>query len=196
MVLGWLLVAICFLLTLQKALNRCHPDNRAMSPGQVWLNLIPCLNLVWSFLTVTRVADSLDREFRDRRLRTEGDYGRGIGITACVLNLVGGIPYIGVLFALGGLVCFIIYWVKIAGYSKQLADDEGYDRDDDYDDRPRKRSVRDDRYEDDEYEEDDRPRRRSVRDDDEEDDQPRSRRRDDEYDDEDDADDDRPRRRR
>lgn len=164
--LVFLVVYVLFLLCLQKALARCHPDNRAMNPGSVWLNLVPCLNVVWQFLTVIWVADSLDREFRDRRLRGDGDYGKGIGLASCVLNLLGNIPYIGLLFGLAGLVCFVVYWVKIAGLSRQLAEDDaggydddrpGRDRDDDryddeYDDRPRGRD-RDDGYD------DDRPRR-------------------------------------
>ncbi len=35
---------IFYLLTLSKALNRCSPANRSMSPGQVWLLLIPLFN--------------------------------------------------------------------------------------------------------------------------------------------------------
>jgi hypothetical protein len=31
-----------------------------MEPGMVWLNLIPVLSLVWQFITVIRVAESLE----------------------------------------------------------------------------------------------------------------------------------------
>jgi hypothetical protein len=170
-----LVIQIFYLLTLSRALRRCRPRNRRMEPGQVWLNLIPCFNIVWIFITVTRLADSLRDEFDDRRLRADGDFGRTLGITYNVLNLLGAIPYIGAIFSLAGLVCFILYWVKIAGYSRQLLEDSedrynSYDeRDDEGDDRGYKDREGDDRpsrrrrYEDDEYE--DRPRRR--RDDDE-----------------------------
>ena len=43
-----------------------------------------------------------------------------------------------------GLVCWIMYWVKIAGYTRMLQETgrEPYEgEDDDYDDRPRKRRV-------------------------------------------------------
>ena len=153
--LVFLVVYVLFLMSLQKALTRCHPDNRAMQPGMVWLNLVPCLNVVWQFLTVIWVADSLDREFRDRRLRSDGDYGKGLGLASCVLNLLGNIPYIGLLFGLAGLVCFIVYWVKIAGISRQLAEDDADAATGGYDDRP-PRDRDDDRYDD--Y--DDRPRGR------------------------------------
>lgn len=134
MCLVFLVVFIFFFLTLSKALSRCHWRNRTMEPGQVWLNFIPLFHLVWMFITATRVADSLRNEFYDRGWhRNEEDYGRGLGITACVLWIVGGLPYIGVLFAIGWLVCFIIYWVKIANFSGQLASREGFD---DFEDDP------------------------------------------------------------
>jgi hypothetical protein len=139
-----LIVAIFFLLTLSKALSRCHPRNRTMEPGQVWLNLIPLFNIVWQFITVYRVADSLRNEFSDRGWhRRDEDYGRGLGTAYCVLNLVSAIPYLGALFGLAGLICFIIYWVKIANYSSQLAAPGDYDDDNRDDDRDR--DARDDR---------------------------------------------------
>lgn len=177
-------VSILYYLTLSRALQQCSPRNRTMEPGQVWLNFIPCFNLVWIFITVSRIAESLSNEFHDRGMRSEGDYGRGLGITTYVLALCGIIPFIGPFISLGAMVCWIIYWVKIAGYSKQLREGESYrddedrayrrDKDDrDDDDRPSKRSRRDD-----DEEEDDRPSKRRRRDDDEdEDDRPSKRRR-------------------
>ncbi len=167
--LVYLVVVILFLLTLQKALNRCSPRNRTMQPGMVWLNFIPLFNIVWQFITVARVADSLRNEFRSRGQDRGDDYGRGLGIAACVLGMISGgfngagdaadelalLVVAGVL-GLAALGTFIAYWVKIAGYSKQIAsggyDDGGYgdydDRDDDRRDRGRDRDDRDDGYDD------------------------------------------------
>jgi len=167
-----LAVYIMYLMSLSKLLSRCAPRNRTMEPGQVWLNLIPCFNLVWQFITVIRIAETLDREYEDRGWRAEGDFGKGLGITYLCLNLAGIIPYIGVLFGLGALVCWIIYWVKMAGFSKRLAEGGGSrsrrdlddEESDDDDDRPsrRRRDNDDDRDPD----EDDRPRGRDDRNDD------------------------------
>ena len=151
-----LIIAICFLLTLSKALTRCSPRNRTMEPGQVWLNLIPLFNIVWQFITISRVGESLANEFHDRGWDRGGDdYGKSVGLTYCIMNLLSWIPYCGGLFGLIGLVCFIIYWVKIAGYSGRLASRAAEYDDDDDDDRRRDR--------DDEYDDDDRPRRRDRR---------------------------------
>jgi len=123
-----LLVYIFFLLTLQRALGRCRPQNRTMEPGLVWLNLIPFFNIVWQFVTVSKVATSLNNEFRTRgRHRRDEDYGLTIGMVSCGLNLAGVIPLLGILCALGGFVCWIIYWGRIAGFGAQLASTPAHD---------------------------------------------------------------------
>ena len=122
-VLGILLIpAIFYLLTLQKALERCDPQSRTTSPGSVWLLLIPLFNIVYQFIVVSNMARSLGNEFTRRGIaNVEREPGKTLGIAMCVLNIAGIIPVIGVLFALAGVVCWIIYWVKIADYSNKIA---------------------------------------------------------------------------
>jgi hypothetical protein len=116
-----IVVGIFYCLTLQKALNRCSPQNRAMSPGLVWLFLIPVFNLVWHFFIVLNMAKSLHAEFLYRGIVEEPNPGQGIGLAACILHVVSNIPYLGGLAFIGFLVCWIIYWIKIAGYSGKIA---------------------------------------------------------------------------
>jgi hypothetical protein len=103
---------IFYLLTLQKALNRCSPENRAMNPGMVWLMLIPFFNIVWHFMIVLNMAKSLAAEFQKRGIPEESNPGQTLGLIMCVACLLCG-PV--------GLICWILYWVKIAGYSGRLA---------------------------------------------------------------------------
>lgn len=117
----FLIPFIFYLLTLQKALNRCSPENRAMNPGMVWLTLIPLFGLVWQFFVVINVAKSLGAEFQKRGLSEESQPGKTLGLVMCILACCGIIPFLGVLCSLGALVCWIIYWVKIAGFSAKLA---------------------------------------------------------------------------
>jgi hypothetical protein len=116
-----LIPLIFYLLTLQKALNKCAPENRAMQPAMVWLMLIPCFSLIWHFFVVINMSKSLAAEFRARGIIEEPEPGKVIGLVMCGLACGGVIPFIGGLFGLGYLVCWIIYWVKIAGFSKKLA---------------------------------------------------------------------------
>ena len=159
-------VVIVFLLSLSKLLHQIAPRNRRMEPGEVWLNLIPCFCYVWNFITVLRVAESLRDEYRDRGMDYRvDDYGQSLGITTCVLNVCQYIPYLGSLLYLGAFVCFIIYWVKIAGYKRDLAESPSYRDEDDRDYRRR--------YDDEDDDRDDRPRRKPRREDDDRDDRDR-----------------------
>ena len=114
-------IMIMYLLTLQNTLKEVSVENQKMPPGQVWLTLIPLFGIVWIFIVVNRIADSLAAEFTKRNI-TDQDArpGYSIGITYCILNCCGIIPFVGALASLGGLVCWIIYWVKMSGYKKLL----------------------------------------------------------------------------
>jgi len=169
-----LAIHIVFLLNLSKCLQQVRPRNRDMEPGQVWLELIPIFGVVWKFIVINRVASSLKREYRDRRWSSRGeDFGQSIGMSYCICSVTSWIPYLGGFFGIGGLVCYIVYWVKIAGYRNELAsesnsdydgdDDDDDDDYDDYDERPRRRN-RDDKR--DGYERDERDRNRKRSDDD------------------------------
>ncbi len=146
-ILAAIFVQIMFLLSLSRCLKAISPRNRKMEPGQVWLNLIPIFNYVWIIMTILRIADSLKDEYDDRGMSEDGDFGKTLGIiyfaTAIACGPVGIIP-------------FIMYWVKIAGYTKALTEggsggggSRRPSRDDDEDDRPRRRRPRDDDEDDD-----------------------------------------------
>jgi hypothetical protein len=123
LVLGGLLLvpAIFFVLTLQRALERCSVESRAMSPETVWLLLIPLFNVVWQFIVIINISRSLRNEFAKRSLSAaSSDFGRAIGLAMCLLTIVGVIPIVGFAPGTGAFVCWIIYWVKIAGYARTL----------------------------------------------------------------------------
>ncbi len=129
-----------------------------MEPGQVWLNLIPIFGSVWMFFTVIRVAETLDNEYYERRWhRRREDYGKMLGIISCALLLAG--------VTVPCLICGIMYWVKIAGYSRELVScsPNRYDDEDDNEDDRRPRRRRRDR-DDDDYEDDYDERRPRGRD--------------------------------
>jgi hypothetical protein len=129
-----IVVVIFYFVTLQKALLRVAPHNRMLEPGKVWLGLIPLFNLIWNFVLALRIPESLRNEFGERGEDDGSDYGRGIGVGNAILALAGvflnlannGSPdpllfLIIVAEGLVSLVLFIIFWVRIAGYSRRLA---------------------------------------------------------------------------
>jgi hypothetical protein len=117
--IGVLVVAILYIMSLQKALQAISEENRQMPPGQAWLLLIPFFNIIWSFIVVTRIADSFRDEFV--RLNIHSSDPRptyNIGIAHSVLSLCGFIPVLGGLASFAGFVCWIVYWVKVNEYRK------------------------------------------------------------------------------
>jgi hypothetical protein len=119
--LALLVPTIIYLAALQKALQRCAPESRTMPPGQVWLMLIPLFNVFWQFIVVLRLASSLRNEFLRRQLPlAEPEPGKTLGLAMCVLIATSWIPILGMFTGPASLVCWILYWVKIAGCSRQI----------------------------------------------------------------------------
>jgi len=115
-----ILPMVFFLLTLQRALSKCSPANRTMSPGLVWLQIIPFFGFIWQFFVVFAVANSLDNEFAARRIQEEPKPGQSLGLAMCITRVCTVIPFLGIFAAIASLVLWIIYWVKIAGFSRKL----------------------------------------------------------------------------
>lgn len=120
----FLVPMILFLLTQQNTLKSIRPDNRRMQPGEVWLQLIPLFNIVWQFIVVSRISESIRNEINDRTnnsflgaanpvftndLDLRPTYS--IGLAYCILGLCGFIPYLGLLASIAALVCWITYWI-------------------------------------------------------------------------------------
>ena len=56
---------IFFCLTEQNLLKNIQVKNRALSPGAVWLQLIPVFGLFWQFIVVRRLTQSIQQELTD-----------------------------------------------------------------------------------------------------------------------------------
>jgi hypothetical protein len=115
-----LLPMVFYILTLQKAINKCAPENQAMQPAMTWLLLVPCFNLIWHFFVVINMAKTLGAEFQKRGQVEDPAPGQTLGLITCILYCCGFIPFLGIPCSLGALVCWIIYWVKIAEFSRKL----------------------------------------------------------------------------
>lgn len=116
-----LLPWIFYLITLSKTIKQCAPHNQRTTPGSVWMVFIPIYGIIWHFMLVGHIADSLAAEFQERNIPVQEQRpGYSLGITFLILQLCGIVPFLGILASLGGLVCWIVYWVKIAGYKTTL----------------------------------------------------------------------------
>ncbi len=117
----FLIPAIFYLLTLQRALAKCSPASRTMEPGIVWLCLIPFFNLIWNFFVVMALGNSLRTEYARRGIPIpEPLPGQPIGLAMSICLCCGIIPVLGLLASLAAMVLWIIYWIKISNYSAVL----------------------------------------------------------------------------
>jgi hypothetical protein len=113
-------IGVFYLLSLQKALTLCSAEARTLTPGLVWLLLIPLFSLVWHFFVVNAISKSLHREYVLRGMNEEPEPGKGIGLAMCILSAVSIVPFLGGISCLAAIPCWIVYWVKIAGHSAKL----------------------------------------------------------------------------
>ena len=118
---SFLIPGIFYLLALQNLLNKCAPASRTIEPSLVWLSLIPFFNLVWNFFVVIGIARSLRNEFVRRGIPSrELQPGKSIGLAMCICACCGLIPILGVIASLASFVLWIVYWVKVAQFSRTL----------------------------------------------------------------------------
>ncbi len=117
----WLIPTIFYCLSMSKCLRSVPEGQRKLSPGLVWLLLIPLFNLVWNFFVVARVSGSLEAGAKSAGKAIDGN-GWGVGLTFCILSACSilPIPLINFLVAVGALVCWIIWWIKAVGLRKHI----------------------------------------------------------------------------
>lgn len=116
----------------QKTISLVRLENREMNPAHVWFQLIPIVNLVWSYIVVRRIAVSIANELNspidDSILGVESKIHRlptyAMGLTTCILVTISSIPFplTQAFFFLAGFVTWIIYWIQLAKYRKILRD--------------------------------------------------------------------------
>ena len=130
-----IIVSVLFLLTINRTLKLVSHEFRKISPSLVWFCLIPLFGIFFAIWMVQAVAASLRRQFEELG---QGDstvsYGLAAGrvwlylIVAAEVILVAGYVFDYSDFA--GLACnlmlmisfvsWIVYWVQISKFGRQL----------------------------------------------------------------------------
>lgn len=114
-------VNIMYILTLRNTLRAISEQNRTMPPSNTWLLLIPIFNLVWSFIVVNNLSESILKESKLRSFPlAESNPANGIGIAMSVLRCTTFVPVLGFLSGPAAFICWIIYWVQINNYKKAI----------------------------------------------------------------------------
>ena len=124
-VLAAIALNVLYLLTLQNTMKQVGEPRRQVPPANVWLMFIPLFNIIYPFILYPKICDSVKAEYNYRGLPQQGDFARSIGVTMPILSLVGIVPVIGPLASIAGLVLFIIFWTKMAGFKNYLIANPG-----------------------------------------------------------------------
>jgi len=134
---------VCWFLA--KWLRRVPEEHRRLTPGSIWLLLVPVFGCFWNFMVYPRIADSFDGFFRSRSEAAPS--ARGLATAYCwtvaalvpvsgfqiALNpvyrgeapsfpppLLLGLQAIGGLLSLAALVLWILLLVRFHGLQKRI----------------------------------------------------------------------------
>ena len=112
-------VAIFYLLNLQNLMKSIKEENREVSPGNVWLMLIPVFSLIYAFILYPKISASVKKELESRGM--EGDGSKNLGLALAITGALGVVPVVNAIASLANLVIFIIWWSKTAGYKNKFS---------------------------------------------------------------------------
>jgi hypothetical protein len=118
-----LVIRAFFLYACQQCLREISPENQRMPPGQVWLGMIPLFNLIWNFIMVNNIANSLGAEYLKRNIPSDSPRPTfGVGMGYSVATVVASIPVQGLSLLAGipTLILFILYWVQVYNATQTL----------------------------------------------------------------------------
>jgi len=123
-------LAIWYLNTLANTLKAINIKNRKITPMDVWMLMIPFFNYYYYFVVTKRLSQSIENELKSHSIPTHKPlYDFGI-VTAAAFS-INGITSILTRFSLFpevmslgislvAITIWIIYWVQVAGFKKQL----------------------------------------------------------------------------
>ena len=104
--------ALCYFIS--SWLKEVPEEDRVMTPGQVWLLLIPFFNFYWNFrVYMYDVPQSFKNYFQRQGNQEVGDCGKTMGMWLCICTLSSLIPFVGSIVGMGTLVFLILWMLKI-----------------------------------------------------------------------------------
>ena len=99
-----------------KCLTEVPEEHRVLNPPLVFLNLVPCLNIIWVFIVVNGISRSYQNFFAtldDPHVKNQyGDCAGRMGLAYAVLSLFSVVPYLGCLAFFPNLIVFVLLVFK------------------------------------------------------------------------------------
>jgi hypothetical protein len=108
------------------SLSKVPPEYRQnITPGQVWLLLIPLFGIVWNFFVYQRIPDSFRAYFESTGRPQPGDYGKQLGLWYSISVCCCIVPCVNYIAGPAALVLLIILIVKFVGYKNLIVSGGG-----------------------------------------------------------------------
>jgi hypothetical protein len=108
----WLIVSAIVCTLTSKCYAQIPEKHRSMSPGQVWLLLIPCFNLVWVFFVFPGLSKSFKSYFDSVGDTSVGDCYAQVALWYSIATACCMVPCLNYIAGPASLVLLIIYLVK------------------------------------------------------------------------------------
>ena len=120
-----LALGVAVMVFLQACLAKVPPEHRRMAPALVWLLLIPCFNIFWSFFVFLKVAQSFRTHFEAEGVTDVGDCGQAIVLAYCILvccaaMFVAFVPVLGALFGVAALLMLVITLLRFQSLKQRI----------------------------------------------------------------------------
>lgn len=122
----FLIPYILFIRTQYTTIKSIQPANRLIQPYEVWLQLVPVFGLIWQFIVVSRMADSIRNEYQSQQHISFLGIGDGelqekikervtytTGFWFAVLLVCSFIPVIGLFIGIATLALWFTYWRQL-----------------------------------------------------------------------------------
>lgn len=119
-----LAIAIFILFLIYKIADSIPEEHQKVSPGMVWLMIIPCVGIIMAFIVYPGISKGF-RSYFDSLGRTDvGDCGAGMVkwylIVLVAAILLSWVPLVGGLLGITHLVMFILMLVKLSGLKNEV----------------------------------------------------------------------------
>jgi len=103
-----------------KPYTKLPAEFQSLPPWVIWLTLIPIVNLVVVILVVIMLPLAFEQYFKAQSDTSNGDCGKILGYCYLGSIVLAFIPCIGAIFALAGLVCLILFIIKLHAMAAKI----------------------------------------------------------------------------
>ena len=113
-------IGVVISILLYQCFTRIPAEHQKMSPGMVFLLLIPLFSLIWNFFVYQRLPESYQSYFAAQGRTDVGDCGKQLGLWYAICAACSLVPCVNSFAGIAGLVLLIMFLVKAFELRRQI----------------------------------------------------------------------------